>query len=251
MSSGELGVITLGRFAVLRDGVELPHCAWQSRQARMLLKLLLCHPGWLPREVAAATLWPTYGGASGSRFSVVLSTLRKVLDPDHRHPADRFVATTDGALHLTEHVTVDATLFLALVRAGRLEAAEPFYGGDFLEEDQYADWAQARREEVRAAALALLRQLARAERSAAPTDRAAADRATAHLHRLLVIDPYDEEAWLDLIGLESAQRHHGEARRLHAVYSLRMLDIGVPAAAFPGPSVPEPRRPVATSPLMR
>lgn len=248
MSSGELGVITLGRFAVLRDGVELPHGAWQSRQARMLLKLLVCHPGWLPREVAAATLWPTYGGPAGSRFSVVLSTLRKVLDPDHHHPADHFVATTDGAVHLTEHVSVDATLFLVLVRAGRLDAAEPLYGGDFLEEDQYADWALARREEVRAAALSLLRQLARTERSAAARDRAAADRATAHLHRLLVIDPYDEEAWLDLIDLESARRHHGEARRLHATYSLRMLDIGVPAVPFPDLAVPQPRRPLAPSP---
>lgn len=239
MSSGELGVVTLGRFAVLRDGIEVTHGAWQSRQARTLLKLLVCHPGWLPREVAAQTLWPALDGPPGGRFSVVLSTLRKVLDPDHRHPADHYVAAADGAVHLTGHVTVDATRFLDLVHSGCLAAAEPLYRGDFLEEDQYADWALPRREEIRAAALALLRQLARAERASG-----AAVRATLHLHRLLALDPYDEEAWLDLIGLESAQRHHGEARRLHAIYTLRMLDIGVPAAPFPGPSVPAPRQPL-------
>lgn len=242
MSSGELGVVTLGRFAVLRDGIEVTHGAWQSRQARTLLKLLVCHPGWLPREVAAQTLWPSLDGPPGSRFSVVLSTLRKVLDPDHHHPADHYVAAADGAVHLTAHVTVDATQFLDLVYAGCLTEAEALYRGEFLEEDQYADWALARREEVRAAALALLRQLARSERASGN-----AVRATLHLHRLLALDPYDEEAWLELVGLESAQRHHGEARRLHAVYTLRMLDIGVPAAPFPGPSVPQPRRPLVTS----
>jgi DNA-binding SARP family transcriptional activator len=237
-------VITLGQFAVLRDGVEIPHPHWQSRKARNLFKLLVCRHGRsVPREVAADVLWPEQPGPPGNRFSVALSTVRKVLDPDHRYPANHFVCADDGAVRLrADHIDVDVTSFLRLARDagiavargdwdradGLLRSAERLYAGDFLDEDQYADWVAPHREEARSAALGVLRMLAHASR--ARGDMLAT---VAHLQRILEIDPYDEAAWLDLIVFESSHRHHGEARRLHAVYSLRMLEIGVAAAPLP------------------
>jgi DNA-binding SARP family transcriptional activator len=255
-------VVTLGQFAVLRDGVEIPHPDWQSRKARNLFKLLVSRHGKsVARETAADVLWPGLAGPPGNRFSVALSTVRKVLDPSHCHPADHFVVAEGGAVRLRlEHLDIDIATFLQLARsavltasrgdwecaAGLLAAAEQLYVGDFLEEDQYADWAVACREEARSAALGVLRLLAFAARG-----RGDSLAAVAHLHRILELDPYDEAAWLDLIAVESSHRHHGEARRLYTVYSLRMLEIGVAAAPMPEvrmlPLTPPPEsiRPVA------
>jgi DNA-binding SARP family transcriptional activator len=246
-------VITLGQFAVLRDGVEIPHPDWQSRKARNLFKLLVCRHGRsVPREAAADLLWPEHPGPPGNRFSVALSTVRKVLDPDHRFPADHFVSADDGAVRLrADNVDVDVASFLQLARDARtavargdwscadglLRSAEKLYAGDFLEEDQYADWVAPYREEARSAALGVLRMLADASRR-----RGDLFATVSHLHRILELDPYDEAAWLDLITVESAARHHGEARRLHTVYSLHMLEIGVAAAPLPAVSM------VGTSP---
>ncbi|RJS45609.1 AfsR/SARP family transcriptional regulator [Nocardioides cavernaquae] len=244
-------VITLGQFAVLRDGVEIPHPDWQSRKARNLFKLLVCRHGRsVPREVAADLLWPEQPGPPGNRFSVALSTVRKVLDPSHRHPADHFVCAEDGAVRLRcENVEIDIASFLRLSRDATvavsrgdwsraedlLRSAEQLYAGEFLEEDQYVDWAVPCREEARSAALGVLRMLAHVSQS-----RGDPLATVAHLQRILELDPYDEAAWLDLIAVESAHRHHGEARRLHTVYNLRMLEIGVAAAPLPPVSMVGP-----------
>lgn len=234
-------VVTLGKFAVLRDGVEIPHTEWQSRKARNLFKLLVSRHGRsITREAATEILWAEQPGQPGNRFSVALSTARKVLDPRHRFPANHFICAEDGAVRVrAENIDVDAAAFLRLARSaelaltrgewmaadGLLRSAEQLYGGEFLEEDQYADWAAPYREEARSAALGVLRMLAHTARSR--SDELAA---VSHLHRLLELDPYDEAAWLDLIQVESSHRHHGEARRLHTIYSLRMLEIGIAAA---------------------
>jgi len=249
----KIQVITLGQFTVRRNGVDIPHPDWQSRKARNLFKLLVCRHGRsVPREVAVELLWPEQPGPPGNRFSVALSTARKVLDPDHLLPADHFLAADDGAVRLrTEHVDIDIATFLQLARDARiavsrgdwdradgmLRSAERLYAGDFLEEDQYADWVAPYREEARSAALGVLRLLAEASRC-----RDDSFATVAHLQRLLEIDPYDEAAWLDLIAVESTHRHHGEARRLHTIYVLRMLEIGVVAAPLPAVSMlgPEP-----------
>jgi DNA-binding SARP family transcriptional activator/tetratricopeptide (TPR) repeat protein len=243
-----IAVHSLGRFRVIREGQAVPLGAWQSRKARDLLKILVARRGRpTPREHLMEALWPRQSPERlGNRLSVLLSTVRAVLDPGKQHDAEHFVAADKGALWLqTENLAIDVERFLALAadalrlrRASganayaRLVAAEAIYTGDFLEEDAYEDWAVGLREEARAAYTEVARALA--EDSAASGDT---DAATRFYLRVLERDPYDEPAHLGLVAtLESAGRH-GEARRCFRAYCARMDAIGVESAPFPGPAL--------------
>ena len=241
--SAHVDVVTLGRFVVVRDGEPVPLAAWQSRKARDLLKLLISRFGRsVARDVVAEALWPDEATGSGNRLSVALSTLRKVLDPHKEFPADHYVVADGASVRLrVEHVSVDVARFLELAHKGETWAgrgdwarAEPLlvqaqavYAGEFLEEDRYADWSVDCRERAHSAVLVVSRLLARAA-----ARRSDDEVATRHLHRLLELDPYDEQAWLALVGAQLRQRHHGEARRLHASYTRRMAELGVPVIAL-------------------
>ena len=98
-------VRSLGTFAVLRDGHPVPTSAWQSRKTRDLLKLLVGRTGGLTRDALAEHLWPGQSG-TGGRLSTVLSTLRSVLDPERRHPPDRYLVADRASVRL-DRSTVD------------------------------------------------------------------------------------------------------------------------------------------------
>jgi ATP/maltotriose-dependent transcriptional regulator MalT/DNA-binding SARP family transcriptional activator len=233
----------LGGFRVLRAGEPVPAEEWQSRKARDLLKVLVARRGRaVPREALMEALWPDEDPARlSNRLSVALSTVRTVLDPDRRHPGDRFV-TADKHVVALAHVPVDVEEFLAAAAAGLdryarderaealslLTAAEAAFTGDFLEDDPYEDWAVSLREEARAAYLAVARTLARAAAEAAEHDQAV----RYHL-RVLERDAYDEEAHLGLVGTLVAAGRHGEARRRYRIYGEQMGELGVEAAPFP------------------
>jgi DNA-binding SARP family transcriptional activator len=189
-------------------------------------------------------LWPDEApDRLTNRLSVALSTVRGVLDPDKAHASDHFVRAEQDAVALVlEHVAVDVEHFLAatergleLLRLGRaeegvalLEAVEPRYRGDFLEEDRYEEWAEPLREQARAAHVSALRALA--EVAAARGD---ADGAVRRQLGLLELDPFDEPAHLALVATLSDAGRHGEARRHYGTYTARMADLGIEAAPFP------------------
>jgi DNA-binding SARP family transcriptional activator len=223
----------------------VPVAAWQSRKARDLLKILVARRGRpTPRDYLMEALWPEQSPAPlGNRLSVLLSTVRSVIDPEKRHDPDEFVGGDKSAIWLqSENVAIDVERFLAAAaealdvrRAGgaeagpRLVAAEAMYSGDFLEEDAYEDWAIVLREEARAAYTEVVRSLADDAVSRGDTDAAGR-----YYLRVLERDPYDEPAHLGLVAaLESAGRH-GEARRCFRTYCARMDTIGVESAPFPG-----------------
>jgi DNA-binding SARP family transcriptional activator len=91
-----------------------------------------------------------------------------------------------------------------------------------FEDEPYADWAVALREQARAAYIAALRMLADSHRSSGATG-AAVD----CLLRLLEKDPYDEPAHRVLVRTLAAGGQHGEARRAFARYRTAMQAIGV------------------------
>lgn len=239
-----IAIETLGGFRVLRDGEPIRLQEWQSKKARDLLKLLLSRHGQpTRRETVAEALWPeTETAKARGSLSVALSTLRSVLDPDKRHPPERFVRADNESIALElDNLAVDvetflreATTALALRTVGsddareRLEYAESLYGGDFLEEDPYDDWAVPLREEARAAYLSTARALAD---NAAHAGRH--DDATGYLLRVLQRDRYDEQANLALVTHLAHAGRHGEARRAYRIYVDRMADIGIEPAVFP------------------
>ena len=238
-------VQSLGRFRVLRDGEVVPTTAWQSKKARDLLKILVARRGRpTTRDTFFDLLWPDDDPEPlGNRLSVALATVRSVLDPEKHHPPEWFVSADKSAIGLDlEHVELDVELFLAaganatrLARSGDAvgarasrEMAESLYGGDFLEEDPYEDWAVSLREEAQATYISLARTLA--EDAAADGD---ADGATRFYLRILERDPFDEGAHLGLVAALVAAGRHGEARRRYAFYATKMEEISVEAAPFP------------------
>jgi DNA-binding SARP family transcriptional activator/Tfp pilus assembly protein PilF len=240
-----VAVQSLGRFRVLRAGEPVPPGAWQSRKARDLLKILVARRGRpTPRDYLMEALWPEQDPEPlGNRLSVLLSTVRGILDPEKQHEPDHFVGADKRVLWLqTENLAIDVERFLAsatealgLRRAGsphayaRLESAEAAYTGDFLEEDAYEDWALGLREEARASYTEVARALARDS-----AERGDTDAATRFYLRVLERDPYDEPAHLGLVGTLEAAGRHGEARRCFRAYCTRMDAIGVESAPFPG-----------------
>ncbi|MEN3356601.1 MAG: hypothetical protein V7637_583 [Mycobacteriales bacterium] len=246
-----VAVRVLGRFEINRGGEPVADTEWQSRKARELLKILLARRGRaIPRGRLVELLWPDEHEPDvlANRLSVALATVRRVLDPDRTHPAGHYVVTEDGSVTLAlNRLDVDVETFLrdainglrarsagTSVAGALLRRAAATYRGDVLEEDVYADWAHALREEARAAHLAVLR--AQAEDAGAAGDT---DQAVLVLIRLLDHDPYDEPAHLAMVSVLAAAGRYGDARRAHCGYTARMAEIGVEPAAMPAPA---PRR---------
>ena len=238
---------TLGSFALLRDGQPVPLGEWQSRKARDLLKILVARRGRAaPRDYLMDALWPGEDPTRlGNRLSVALSLVRSVLDPEKRFDPDHYVSGGKSGVALrsealptdVEEFLADADAGLRLLREGshdeareRLLAAEAAYAGDFLEEDAYEEWAAMLREEARVAYVAVAHALALL--AAADADL---DDSVRYLLRVLERDPYDERAYIELMGTLARAGRHGEARRCYATYAARMEEIGVEATPYPSP----------------
>ncbi len=237
-----VSIRTLGAFAVLCDGEPVAGSAWQSRKSRDALKILAGRRGRpITREALADHLWPDSDGSGmGNRLSVVLSTLRAVLDPDRRHPSDHYLRADREAVRLdTEHVEIDAVVFtqtavgaLRALRAGErtdlavveeLERAAAMYTGHYLEDDPYSDWTVDVRDELLSTALEVKRELALALLA-----RGEQQRAIPWLVGLIADDPFDEPSHQHLISTLHQARRHGEARRAYRAYRARMEEIGAP-----------------------
>jgi ATP/maltotriose-dependent transcriptional regulator MalT/DNA-binding SARP family transcriptional activator len=244
-AAGPLGVLvrtapaasiqTLGVFRVLHNGLPVPNIAWKSKKARDLLKILVARRRSTPRSQLMELLWPGVEPAvAGNRLSVLLSTVRDVLQP---YPAGEDpLITTDGAVSLNPaQVSVDVENFLTRATAAldadraqdpdttaRLEAAAATYTGDFLEEDSDQEWAVGPVEEVRATYIAILRALSARLSAAGDTDAV-----VRYTLRLLEHDCYNEEAYLTLVGVLLDAGRLGEAHRHYQTYVHRMAEIDV------------------------
>jgi len=188
-------------------------------------------------------LWPDDDPArTGHRLSVLLATVRGVLDPAKAWPPDHYIDADASGLRLnlgavvvdSERLLGDADHASALLASGDTEQArevlshvdELFHGDAFEGEDE--EWADGLREQVRAAWVRSMRHLA--------TLLARAGRgheAIGVLTRLLGVDPYDETVHRRLVtGLVRAGRH-GEARRAFDRWCRAMQEIDAP--------LPDPR----------
>lgn len=242
---GEVAITALGDFRVLRRGAPVPLAAWQSRKARDLLKMLVARRGRpASRAALMAALWPDEDpDRLGNRLSVQLSIVRGVLDPDRRHPQERYVRTDDSGVALERGaVDVDVEAFMTTAEAGLarlrddepgvagvlLARAEAAYTGDFLEEDADAAWAAPLRDQARAVYVDVARALAGLRAASGELDGAAR-----LYRRVLERDGYDEPAHLALVRVLRRAGRLGEARRCHAAYAAAMAELGVEASPFP------------------
>ncbi len=253
----EITVSLLGRFEVSVGGTPVALQAWRSRQARTLVKVLAARRGRpVSRSELCEVLWPDDDPVKTShRLSVLLTTVRGVLDPGKAWPPDRYVASDSRGLWLDlRRVGIDAVELLAdaehgadLLAGEELETASEVlagvdarFKGEPFEDDPFEgwvaeDWAVALREETRAAWLRSLRHLA-----TVATKQGRSNDASAILVRLLAVDPYDERVHRGLVRTLVRAGRHGEARRAFDRWTEAMTTVDAPPPD-PAELVPRPR----------
>ena len=211
-------IITLGRFAVIVDGEELPTSAWGSRRSRQLAKRLVAARGWpVTRDELIDMLWPDEHDPQrlGSRLSVQLSAVRRVLKGGVI--ADRQAVRLDP-----DEVETDLG---RLFGADTDDAVIAAYTGEFLPEDRYDDWTAAPRDEALGRFVAAARRVAGAAAATGDHDT------TARLaRRLIEADVYDTAAHEQLVTALQLAGEPAQARRAHDAWRTAMaeLDIDIP-----------------------
>ena len=259
-----VGISVLGGFTVTVDGSPVLLTAWRSRQARTLVKILAARRGRpLTRSAVCELLWPDDDPArTGHRLSVLMATVRGVLDPGKGWPPEWYVASDQTGIWLDlRHAWVDADDLIrdaehaaALMADADDEKASAIlaevdarYTGDAFEDEPYEEWADGLREEARAAWTTSVRHLVTARNR---SGRAAESHGL--LVRLLAADPYDEQAHRLLVRMLTRTGRHGEARRAYERWAdaMRAIDAPLPDRAVlraPAPRGPRTRgRPVVT-----
>jgi DNA-binding SARP family transcriptional activator len=253
-----VSVSVLGPFEVTVGGRPVPLQAWKSRQARTLVKILAGRRGRpVSRAHLSELLWPDDDPVKTShRLSVLLATVRNVLDPRRAWPADHYISSDARGVWLdlrrvgvdADDVLVDAEHGSTLLAAGDVAAAQELlasvddrYRGGPFEDEPEEEWAQDLREEIRAAWLRSLRHLA-----TLATKEGRSNDASALLTRLLSVDPYDERVHRGLVRNLVRAGRHGEARRAFERWTraMRALDAPTPDPAELRPvtrQAPEPR----------
>jgi DNA-binding SARP family transcriptional activator len=245
-STRKVSIQALGVFQVIRDGAPVPKGEWQSKKARDLLKILVAQRRPTPRDRLAELLWPDSDpGKSANRLSVLLSTVRDILEP---RPGEPNPLMSDGSVVWLDssRVRIDAEEFmeragaaLNAYRSGGLDAPELLmsalaaYSGELFEDDPYQDWAGQLAEEIRAKRIAVLRALVSSLRTSGDVDRVIEVGL-----RLLEQDPYDEEVRLDLVAALMEAGRLGEARRHYDIYAERMREIDIEPRPMPRPRPP-------------
>lgn len=162
----QLRVQTLGAFRVWRGSEEIAAQEWRRENARQLFQVLLTHRAQLlDRDQIMELLWPDQDPETMRRnFKVALSTLSKVLEPEHKANAPSAYITREGTLYglrAGADLWLDVTEFEQLVGEGdRLLNRDPvaaqqcyqqvlaLYQGEYLQEYPYADWLTEERERL-------------------------------------------------------------------------------------------------------
>ena len=210
-----LRVVTLGRLEIRQGKRTVEKRALRRRRAGELLILLLLAPGHtLSFEQVAEALYPEHDPrAAQSFFHHATSSLRHALEPDlpEKFPS-RYLEVEEGqiTLRLPAGSWVDFEAFESHCRRGEWEAALSLYGGEFLPECRYADWAMGPRERLNLLYQQALLEAARTRLAEGhPTEALEACR------RLLALEPWHEEAVL--LGMRAcvALNDLAGARRLY------------------------------------
>ncbi|MCP4959982.1 MAG: hypothetical protein GY925_12040 [Actinomycetia bacterium] len=212
-----VSVETLGRFAVVADGREIPVSEWGSRRARTLLKHLVVARGRpVTRDELFDILWADESDTRklGARLSVLLSGLRKILGGGV--VADRQTIALDLG-----QVSCDIDRFL---KTSDDVLAVARYTGEFLPENRYDEWSGALRDEARTHFVrAAQRQWAHAHESGQ------AGGAVDIARRLVEVDPYNERFHRFLVTslTELGDRAGAESARI--VWVSQMEELGIEA----------------------
>lgn len=227
-----LAVQALGRTRLDTDAGPLDG-EWLGHRPGQVLKYLICERGRVVTlEELIEVFWPDAGRAGASNVRQAIHTLRDRLEPDRPkgRPSGYVVARKGGYELAPGRVAIDADDFEARARSGldalhrgiipRAEAelaeAAAAYGGNFLADEPYAEWALPERERLRDLAAQVLRGLAELKRAAGDEEACAE-----HLHALAELEPLDLPAQRELIALMLRRGRHSEALRRYELLRRR------------------------------
>jgi len=219
--------------ARVRTGAGRTAGGWLDQRPGQLLKYLVAGRGRsAPVEDIAEAIWPDAERTSVNTTRHLVHVLRGLLDPGRApgRTSATIVSVRGGYALDPAQVIVDADEFavaagaaLARLAAGdaeapaALEAALALYGGDFLADEPYAEWAEDERERLRALAGRVLRALA--DLAAARDDLGAAG---AYLERLALMEPFDGDVHRRLIALSLREGARSRAVRRYRAFADRL-----------------------------
>jgi len=162
-------ICTLGRFAILVDGVALRSAGKAQRRPLDLLKLVIALGGRdVSSNAAVGALWPESGGDAGHAFESTLHRLRKLLGHDDA------IVHADGKLTLNPKLVWTDVWALErqhdkaqAAHSDSTEAPQPatpavaeavlrLYRGHFLEGENDEPWAATMRDKLRSKFLRVL-----------------------------------------------------------------------------------------------
>lgn len=217
-----LQVALLGGFRVIVNGRAVADDAWRLRKARAVVKLLAVAPGHrLDREQLLDALWPDLAPrAASNNLNYALHVARRALAGER---AGSLLVTEGSAICLSPAgpLWIDVEAFeAAAVTAQQTDALADYqeaidlYGGEFLPDDRYEEWAATPREQLRRRYLTLLHALA--ARHEASHDWALA---TATLQRILIDESADEAAHQGLMRIFALAGQRGQALQQWAHYT--------------------------------
>ena len=174
----QIHIKTLGGFQLYRDETPVGESEWEANQPKLLLKSIVAHrPRGVPKDVLIEALWPEVSPVSGERnFKVILHRLRKTLEPEmDKDFGSSYIHLKANLIYLDEELChVDLDDFLSCRQRGEKRDEEgdiksaislykqaiELYSGDFLPEELYVSWAEAKREELQRIYTSLLFRVA-------------------------------------------------------------------------------------------
>ncbi len=213
--SASLTITTLGRFSIQRNQDVLSGGNWNSRRVRELFKLLLsAEQHRLHREQVQELLWPSSSiDQAASSFGKTLYLLRRALEPDlTAGKTSNYVSLEGDILFLVPgSMQIDADIFELLAKQlqptthsesgdkqtgilDEFDRALALYGGVYLPDDLYEDWAQRRRDRLHRTYCGLLEHAAKIALAGTQGQRACS-----YLQVLLEHNASDEQTHRDLM----------------------------------------------------
>jgi DNA-binding SARP family transcriptional activator len=222
-STQRLCIMTLGQTSI-RSGSMTIDGDWLDKRAGQLLRYLIVRRGRATTaDEIGESLWRDASYSIASNVRTCVHRLRAEIEPhrSNRQTPD-FLLTNGGSYRLNvDRVDIDADAFEAHVaeglrRAGtgaegaarELEQGLALYGGEFLADVPFAEWAFAERRRLHELACSGLRTLSRVHRTSGRTDSAAR-----WLERLAGLQPLDEAVCRELVELDISEGRGSDAKR--------------------------------------
>ena len=205
--------------------------AWLSQRPGRLLRYLVAHYGrFVPADEIIEALWPGSSFDAENNVRYLVHLLRKRLEPNRPARGRSFsVECLAGAYALGPNVWVDVGTFEHLVEdalsgsehdvaLAQIDRALELYGGDFLSDEPYADWAMIERERIRGLAEDALRAAIRIHE-----ERHDFGRALQYARWLTELEPYDSDAQFGVISLCLRCGRRSEAARRYGAFRSRLM----------------------------